>query len=598
MTEIFEPVDTWDRRLALRASGRLAALNRAGVLTAADVHVADRLGRLGQEHSADVLLAVALTVRAVRHGSVCLDLATTGELVGELGRDVPGDLHGHPSADAAEGWPETDAWVQAVAASPLTGQALRLEGTLLYLDRYWQEEGAVVDDLLIRAARTAPSVDEQRLEDALDRLFPDASWDEQRRAARASARRWTSVLTGGPGTGKTTTLARLLAALAATADAPLRIALAAPTGKAAARMTQALVEAVHAETFPAVDRGAVEGLAASTLHRLLGVRPDNGTRFRHHRGNRLPHDVVVVDETSMVSLTLMARLLEAVRPDARLLLVGDADQLASVEAGAVLQDIVRGFEGRSPSPVSELVTSHRFGDEIGALAAAVRDGDADRAWSLLAAGSGAVELVDPDDEARIRALVEPPAVELRERARAGDAAGALEALRSHRLLCAHREGPWGVGGWNDLVERWLQEHDGRDWLPDHYGGRPLIVNANDYGLRLWNGDTGVVVGDDASERWALFDDGAAGRRLSLARLSDVTTAHAMTVHRSQGSQFDTVTVLLPEEDSLLLTRELFYTALTRARSSVRVVGSEQSVRAAVHRRALRATGLAGRLHRT
>ncbi|HET8603748.1 MAG TPA: exodeoxyribonuclease V subunit alpha [Marmoricola sp.] len=588
MTELFEPVDAWDHRLALGAGGRLAALNRAGVLTAADVHVAERLGRLGQERSTDVLLAVALAVRAVRHGSVCLDLATTGALLGQLlGED-------------ASAVPEPEAWVDAVAASRLVGTALRLEGTLLYLDRYWQEEGEVVADLLARAVRPVPPVDDQRLEAALDRLFPGSSWDEQREAARASARRWTSVLTGGPGTGKTTTLARLLAALAHTSDAPPRIALAAPTGKAAARMTQALVEAVHAETFPAADRGVVEGLTASTLHRLLGVRPDNGTRFRHHRGNRLPHDVVVVDETSMVSLTLMARLLEAVRPEARLLLVGDADQLASVEAGAVLQDIVRGFDGRSPSPVSELVTSHRFGDEIGALAAAVRAGDAGRAWDLLAGasgGSGAVELVDPDDEDRIRSLVEPPAAALRDRARAGDAVGALAALRAHRLLCAHREGPWGVAGWNALVERWLQQREGRDWLPEHYAGRPLIVNANDYGLRLWNGDTGVVLGDDEAERAALFDDGSTGRRLSLARLSDVTTAHAMTVHRSQGSQFDAVTVLLPEEESPLLTRELFYTALTRAREQVRVVGSEQSVRAAVRRRALRATGLAARLQR-
>ena len=581
MTELFEPVDAWDRRFALAAGGRLAELNRAGLLTAADVHVAERLGRIAGEPSPDVRLAVALAVRAVRQGSVCLDLA-----------GVPGL--------GDEAVPDPDEWVAAIAASPLTGQALRLEGSLLYLDRYWQEEGAVVADLLARADRPAPQVDDDRLGETLARLFPGASYDEQRAAARDSARRWTSVLTGGPGTGKTTTLARLLAVLAALADAPLRVALAAPTGKAAARMTQALAEAVHTQDFPVVDRAAVEGLAAATLHRLLGVRPDNSTRFRHHRGNRLPHDLVVVDETSMVSLTMMTRLLEAVRPDARLLLVGDADQLASVEAGAVLQDIVRGFAGRQPSPVSELRTSHRFGDEIGALAAAVREGDEDRAWALLVGaepGPGPVELVDPADEARIRALVEPPAVRLRESACAGDAAGALAALQAHRLLCAHREGPWGVGGWNDLVERWLQQREGRDWFPTHYAGRPLIVNANDYQLKLWNGDTGVVVGDDDGAQVALFDDGGAGRPVALARLSDITTAHAMTVHRSQGSQFDAVTVLLPEEDSPLLTRELFYTALTRARRTVRVVGSEDAVRSAVRRQALRATGLAGRLQR-
>ena len=585
MTELFEPVDAWDRRLVLGADVPLAQLNRAGVLTAADLHVAARLRRLGPEPSEAVLLAVALAVRAVRHGSVCVDLTTVGEVVDRL-LDEP-----------VVSWPAPEEWVAALTASPLTGSALRLDGTLLYLDRYWQEEGAVVADLLGRTSRPPAPVDETRLEEALARLFPGESYDEQRAAARASAGRWTSVLTGGPGTGKTTTLARLLATLSATADAPLRVALAAPTGKAAARMTQALGEAVHRDDFPEADRASVAGLAASTLHRLLGVRPDNGTRFRHHRGNRLPHDVVVVDETSMVSLTLMARLLEAVRADARLLLVGDADQLASVEAGAVLQDIVSGFRDRSGSPVSELRTSHRFGDQIGALAAAVRDGDADQAWRLLVDGSEAVELVAPDDVARIRELVEPAALRLRERALAGDAVGSLVSMREHRLLCAHREGPFGVAGWNERVERWLQEREGRDWLPDGYAGRPLIVNANDYGLRLWNGDTGVVLGDDEAERFALFDDGVAGRPLSLARLSDVTTAHAMTVHRSQGSQFDAVTVLLPEDDSMLLTRELLYTALTRARLRVRLVGTESAVRAAVGRRALRATGLRQRLQR-
>jgi exodeoxyribonuclease V alpha subunit len=586
VTELFEPVDAWDRRLVLRGAGPIAELNLAGVLTAADVHVATRLGRIGGESSPEVLLAVALAVRAVRHGSVCVDLTSAGEVVHRL-----------LGESGSVRWPAPDDWLRAVAASPLTGAALRLDGTLLYLDRYWQEEGAVVSDLLARAFRTAPEVDAARLDETLARLFPGAAYDEQRVAAREAVTRWTTVLTGGPGTGKTTTLARLLAALAATTDGPLRVALAAPTGKAAARMTQALVEAVHREDFPTADRASVKGLAASTLHRLLGVRPDNGTRFRHHRGNRLPHDVVVVDETSMVSLTLMARLLEAVRPDARLLLVGDSDQLASVEAGAVLQDIVKGFHGRPDSLVSELRTSHRFGDQIGDLAAAVRNGEAERAWQLLVAGSAAVELVDPADDARIRELVEPPAVRLRDRARAGDTAGALASLREHRLLCAHREGPFGVAGWNDRVERWLQEREARDWFPEHYAGQPLIVNSNDYGLRLWNGDTGVVVSADDGDRLALFDDGASGRPLSLARLSDVSTAHAMTVHRSQGSQFDQVTVLLPEDDSILLTRELFYTALTRARSKASVVGTEAAVRAAVGRPALRATGLRQRLER-
>ncbi|MFL6173259.1 MAG: exodeoxyribonuclease V subunit alpha [Marmoricola sp.] len=579
MTEIFEPTDAWDHRLALGASGELAELNTAGVLTAADVHVALRVGRIGAETDPHVLLAVALLVRAVRQGSVCLDLGRVAEL------------------DPERSWPQPGPWLAAVTASPLTGTALRVEDGLVYLDRYWSQEGDVVEDLLARVARPAPPVDEQRVERALGRLFAGPTYAEQRAAADASVRRWTSVLTGGPGTGKTTTLARLLAVLTDAADGPLRIALAAPTGKAAARMTQALAEATRADDFPVADRVQVEGLEASTIHRLLGNRPDNGTRFRHHRGNRLPHDVVVVDETSMVSLTLMARLVEAVRPDARLILVGDSDQLASVEAGAVLHDVVLGFEGREPSPVCHLVTSHRFGDAIGALAAAVREDQPDEAWRLLAEGSVNIELVDPDDETRIRELVAAPALEVRDRALAGDARGALAALESHRLLCAHRQGPFGVSWWNERVERWIAERDGRDWLPAHYAGQPLIVNRNDYGLRLWNGDTGVVVGADDGDRTAVFDIGGEERVLALSRLADVSTAHAITVHRSQGSQFGAVTVLLPEPESLILSRELLYTAITRARDVVRIVGTEESLRAAVARPAQRASGLAARLRR-
>ncbi len=574
MTEVFEAVDEHDHRLAADLTGPIADLNRAGLLTAGDVRTARAVCRLGGESSADVELAIALLVRAARNGSVCVDLHEVSEL-----------LPDHP-------WPEAGPWLAAVAASPLTGVALRVEADLLYLHRYWAEEGAVVTDLQERLTRPQPVVDEDRLGLALNRLFTP-TYAEQRAAAEASARRWTSVITGGPGTGKTTTLARLLAVLADQSDSPLRIALAAPTGKAAARMSQALADAVGQTSFPDVDRAAVAGLTASTLHRLLGFRPDNHTRFRHHRGNRLPHDVVVVDEASMVSLSLMARLVEAIRPEARLILLGDADQLASVEAGAVLHDVVAGFRDQAPSPVSRLEKSHRFGLQIGALAAAVRDGHADVAWSLLAVGGTDVELIDPADTARIREVVLPNVVDLRTHALAGDPAQVVAALNRHRLLCAHRAGPFGVATWNDRIEHWLKAAIGTDWLPYRYPGQPLMQTSNDYGLKLWNGDSGVVLGGD--ERRALFDDGADGRIVSLARLSEVEVAHALTVHRSQGSEFGKVTVILPDPDSRLLSRQLLYTAITRAVDRVHVVGTEESVKEAVLRQASRSSGLAGRL---
>ncbi len=574
MTEVFEPVDAHDRRLVLGATGLLAQFNEAGVLQAADVHVASRIGALAGERREEVHLALAMLVRAARNGSVCLEFES---------------LEPPPEPLA---WPSD--WLALVADSPLVpAGVIRIDEGLAYLDRYWREEGAVSADLLSRGLRSAPSYGEARLADSLDALFVGETYAEQRAAAADSVARLTSVITGGPGTGKTTTLARLLALLVSVSDQPLRIGLAAPTGKAAARMTQAIADAAQHPDFPEAHRESLAGLTASTLHRLLGFK-GLGTRFRHDRSNPLPHDVVVIDETSMVSLTQMARLIEAVRPDARLILVGDPDQLTSVEAGAVLKDLVAGMANRGA--VSGLTRTFRFGDAIGTLASAIRDGDDDGVWTLLQSGVGGVELLDPADLSAIRASVLPPALGLLRAAEAGDVNAALQSVEAHRLLVAHREGPFGVGQWNRQIERWLLEATGRDWFPHWYAGQPLIVNSNDYGLKLWNGDTGVVVHSDDGLT-AVFADGLAGRRLGLSRLADVDTAHAITVHRSQGSQFDEVTVLLPDVDSRTLTRELLYTAVTRAQSKVRVVATEESIRAAVTRPAQRATGLARRLAR-
>jgi exodeoxyribonuclease V alpha subunit len=339
------------------------------------------------------------------------------------------------------------------------------------------------------------------------------------------------------------------------------------------------------DELDAADRSRLTGLQATTLHRLLGSRPDTSSRFRHHRGNRLPHDVIVVDETSMVSLTMMARLLEAVRPDTRLLLVGDPDQLASVEAGAVLADLVQGL---GSTRVASLTTSHRFGADIGDLAAAVRDGDADAALQVLRAGGEHIEWLP--SARSLRDVLLPQALRLREACVLGDSATALQTLEEHRLLCAHRRGPFGVAHWNRQVERWLTEATGEPLWSTWYAGRPILVTANDYGLKLYNGDTGVTVASPDGLRVAVGT-------LSFApgRLAEVETMHAMTIHKSQGSQAAEVTVLLPPEDSRLLTRELFYTAVTRARRRVRVVGSEAEVRAAIDRQAVRATGLGLRL---
>jgi exodeoxyribonuclease V alpha subunit len=582
MTELFEVTDAADRRLALSATGLLGELNRAGVLAAADVHVARRVGRLAGESDERVLLATALAVRAVRLGSVCADLSAIAEVAPELP------------------WPPYDDWAAAVTASPLLDAGvLRWEFDLLYLDRYWQQEVVLCRDLETRSATPSPVVDEHRLEQALPRVFPGDTYDEQRAASVRAASAWTTVLTGGPGTGKTTTVAGLLALLAEQAGAsgapPPRIALTAPTGKAAARLQEAVTRELA--RLPAADRDRVGSVQAVTLHRLLGTRRDNGTRFRHHRGNRLPHDVVVVDESSMVSLTLMTRLVEAIRPESRLVLVGDPDQLASVEAGAVLADLVAGLAGHDPSPVVRLATTHRFGEEIGALAAALREGSSEAVLDVLRGGAAEVEYVESDDPAALlRPRVVEAAVDVRRHAEDGDAAAAVAALDRHRLLCAHRDGPYGVHHWNRQVEHWLTEAAGDPLYEPMYVGRPLLVTANDYGLGVYNGDAGVVVRTADGPR-AVINGSQGLADFATSRMSDVETMFATTIHKSQGSQAKEVTVLLPPPESRLLTRELFYTAVTRAQAKVRVVGTEESVRAAVERRALRASGLRQRLHR-
>jgi exodeoxyribonuclease V alpha subunit len=563
---------------AMAATGLLRTFGDAGVFEAADVHVAQRLTALAGETDERVALAVSAVVRALRGGSVCVDLRAVAAQVGMA--ELP--------------WPDADDWMAAVRASPLLGSppVLRLLGDLLYLDRYWLEEEQVCADLLALSVPAAAGD-----VDAFERLFPAPKYDEQREAAEIALSQALTVLTGGPGTGKTTTVARLLAVLveqAELAGAPRpRIALAAPTGKAAARLAEAV--AAEVRNLGAVDQSRLSGLRATTLHRLLVSRPDTSVRFRHNRGNRLPHDVIVVDETSMVSLTMMARLLEAVRPNTRLILVGDPDQLASVEAGAVLADLVEGLTARRDVRVAALRTPHRFGESIGALAEAIRAGDADEAVALLHAGGRHVEWVDSDGPAdRLRDVLVAHALRIRAAAVLGAAEQALATLDEHRLLCAHRRGPYGVAHWNRQVERWLSEETGQPAFSEWYPGRPLLVTANDYGLKVYNGDTGVAVAGDNGLRAVIA--GATGMLdFATSRLAEIETMHAMTIHKSQGSQAAEVTVLMPPEDSRLLTRELFYTAVTRAKVKVRVVGSEASVRAAIDRRAVRASGLRQRL---
>jgi exodeoxyribonuclease V alpha subunit len=616
--------------LALRADGLLAAFNRAGILSAADVHVASRLGAIAGEPDEAVLLAVALVVRSTRHGSVVLDLTTAQETTSP---DVDEDDHDMSVADVTLHWPQD--WVDRCSASPLTGGPLRMLGSKVWLGRYWDQEEQVARELLERSATRPDDLNLHDLKAGLDRLFVAGVDDDQRVAAAVCALSRVSVLAGGPGTGKTTTVARLLALLKEQ-HRDWRIALAAPTGKAAARLEEAVRSSRAA--LSEADGLLLGELSATTLHRLLGWRPDARSRFLHDGTNRLPFEIVVVDESSMVSLTMMARLLEALRPSTRLVLVGDPDQLASVEAGAVLGDLVdQTSPGRRTTEfpaelaavlpdestmkqpaardafvrdgVSALSTNWRFppGSGIAKLATAIRKGHGDEALAVLRSGSPDVEFVEVDDDAYpsaaqlagVRAEVQHCGAAMRQAAARGDEHCAVEALKMlerHRVLCAHRRGLRGVQHWSELAERWIDEvHPVMPRADGRYPGEPLLITTNDYEIGLYNGDTGVVVNDGTGHMVAVFGRGGAPIPVPLVRLGAVRSLHAMTVHRSQGSQFVNITVLLPPAGSPLGTRETLYTAASRAEKHVRVVGSAEAFLMAVGRPAARATGLRERL---
>jgi exodeoxyribonuclease V alpha subunit len=630
--------DPFEPRYAQHASGLLREFNLAGVLSAADVHVARRLGAIAVERDEQVLLAVALAVRAPRLGHVLVDLAQIRQTAA-VDTDEPVDLASLP-------WPDPDTWIASVAGSPLIApdtqngapvRPLRLEGSWLYLDRYWAEEVQVAHALMTLGATPAADVDLDVLAQGVTRMFGEDPGGRQSLAAASAVLQRFAVVAGGPGTGKTTTVARIVALLCEQSQGDSRglplIALAAPTGKAAARLQEAVAAEARRLEIDEPVRAALLELQATTLHRLLGWRPGSNSRFRHDANQRLAHDVVIVDETSMVSLSLMARLIEALRASARLVLVGDPGQLASIEAGAVLGDIVGPAAGRpllgagaaqrlsraTGRPIDDqgaggfgdgivvLERVHRFGGGIADLAIAIRRGDADAVMELLADPPDDVRWIEAEvtDEAALAPVRDgalASATELVRAALAGEAAAALEALGNFRILCAHRRGPYGVTSWTARLEGWLQDAVAEFTVDERwYVGRPLLVTENDYELRLNNGDTGVIVragGADPRRAVAAFERGGEVVHYSPTRLGAIETVYAMTIHKSQGSQFDAAAVLLPEPGSRILTRELLYTAATRPRRQLILVGTEESLRAAVDRPVARASGLRWRLWET
>ena len=572
------------------STGPLGQLTAAGVLDVGDCLVATRIARLVGEEDDPAVLALALAVRAAREGSGALHLDRVARLQPEPTDHDPDDNSQQDSNPAAEpttlaegiDLPEPQAWLQAVAASRLAAHGvLHVEFGLVQLDRYRADEQLIARWLDSTPPERLKIIDPTVLEAAIS---AGGLNEAQMTAVRAIAARQTTVLTGGPGTGKTWTVATVLRALRFHDGQALRVALAAPTGKAAARMNETLQALLADGSFD----------PATTIHRLLGSIPRSSTRFRHDASNPLPHDVVIIDEASMVGLGLMARLLDALSPATRLLLVGDPDQLASVEAGTVLADLVRGLGPRGD--VVELTENRRSVPAIQELAQAIRSGDPDAVLAILDAGHPEISFTETDEPTlgHIPAVTEQ-AHHLRALALEGNVNGAVALLGRARLLCGRRSGPHGIRRWNRLVEQSLAEDAPEVAYQPYYFGRPIIITRNDHGLGLANGDTGVLVRGSEGHPVAAIATGQGIRTFSPWRLADVETMHAMTVHKAQGSEADDVTVLAPALGSQLLTRELLYTATTRARERLTIIGSRDAVQAAVTTPIERSSALTERL---
>ena len=653
--------------------GWLRALDRAFVAF---------LSELDPDADSLVLLAAALTSHQLGHGHVCLDLyETLKEPDFALSLPPEGDVQAGPMLLPSQLLVALDgaAWCQALASSALVAHAdelgevaaskpLVLSDRRLYLRRYWSYERRIDNALRHRLAQQEAAP--QDLSARLDGLFGEADADGlidwQKLACAVATRGAFSIITGGPGTGKTTTVVRLLALLQAPAvesGQPLRIRLAAPTGKAAARLTESISHQVQSLKVAENVREKIPS-EVTTVHRLLGSRP--GTRhFRHHAGNPLPLDVLVVDEASMIDLEMMANLLDALPPHARMVLLGDKDQLASVEAGAVLGDLCRDAEAGMYSPQTQawlenisgedlnksglqqgdeqqyplaqqvvmLRHSRRFvqGSGIGQLSRLVNKQQVAEARALLAARSHSdlfsLALKGEQDRSLERLLLEGhdqgsdgpqgyrhylgvlaaqrPAgnAELDDPCWTRWARLVLEAFDSFQLLCAVRKGPWGVEGLNERITHALFN---AGWIEgDHhwYEGRPVLMTRNDYGLGLMNGDIGIALklpersGPEAGRQVLRVafprNDGSGGVRFVLpSRLNDVETVYAMTVHKSQGSEFAHTALILPEALNPVLTKELIYTGITRAKHWFSLIEPRQGVfEEALRRKVKRLSGL-------
>jgi exodeoxyribonuclease V alpha subunit len=584
----------------MNAATHLAPWSDLGIFESVEEQLADLLVRRFGATNPLTLFAAALAVRAQRDGHTCLDLRQIDEVVGgALGEDaVDIDLAGLPTSEEVRrvllDEPDIVRLVEKAGADTTDDpHPFVLSGNRLYTQRQWVDERSVARRLReLTASDPSFHLPEAGL---LDRLLPEDGDPHQHRAGLTTLKRRVTVVVGGPGTGKTFTTVRLLAMFAA--SEAVRVVVAAPTGKAANRLLEAIGEAIDGSESPGL-MAPLAQLRPSTIHRLLGHRAPLRSRFRHDAGHPLAADVVVIDEMSMVPLQLMARLLEAVPDGAQVILVGDPDQLESIGAGSVLRDLVDSTSADgSPleGAITRLETVRRVAEEspIADLAADIRSGDPDRVIERLRAGSDDIRWIDTETptehaEAVLRhicPMYQTARDAIRDDTSDDAVARSLDAVGDARLLCGHWRGEHGVHTWNDLVA----EHLG-DRRDDWTLGRQVLVTANDPRTGLVNGDNGIVLRPDSGPIVA-FRRPTGIERIPVVRLPPTLTAYAMTAHRSQGSEYGSVVVIVPPDGSPLLTRELLYTAATRAKRSLLVVGSGSAIRRAVSTPSLRVSGL-------
>ena len=598
-----------------------------------------------------VLWAGALVSHQLGRGEVYLDLEKLCKQP-ELTLAIPGDNVLQSETDEALDSLSSlkaytlERWQAALSQSLLVesehhNTPLVLDGNRLYLRRYWQYQQTLNTAIQERLQPVRDNLP-KALQKQLQALFPGSpeSPDWQKIACVLALRARFAIITGGPGTGKTTTLTKLLALLIELANdesnntRSLTVLLAAPTGKAAARVSESISKALEKLDI-ADDIKQHIPKKASTLHRLLGSRHDSRS-YVHHRDNPLVADIVIVDEASMIDLEMMSALLDALPESAQLILLGDKDQLASVEAGSVMGDLCHGAENQAydkqtrawieqyadvtlSDPVSSgsainqqtimLRYSHRFDEHsgIGQLAKAVNNGDATKALALLndpvqyqdlchfvlshPADKQLKHLVSANAGVSVDGKSEHPQgygyyLDVISKKRPTDntqyhqwAKQVLEAFDTFQVLCALRQGPWGVEGLNQRIEQWLFPNQKPTlW----YEGRPVMITRNDYNLGLMNGDIGITLKDSNDKLRVAFPSDESGdevkiRWISPMRLPDVETAFAMTVHKSQGSEFNHVAMVLPETRSQVLTRELVYTGITRAKENFTLLESQKNV---------------------